>query len=231
MRLIAYCRVSTDEQALSGLGLDAQERTLRRELEHRGWELAELVRDEGHSGSTLERPGIKRALRAIARGQADGLVVAKLDRLSRSTIDFPQLVEWFVDVEATLVALDLQIDTSTASGRLVANTLINLAEWERGQAAERTRAALASLRARGKPTGRPAVADRPELAARIRAMREEGYSLQGIANVLNAEGVATTRGAAAWRPSSVQSAAGYRRRPPRRRPAALPAVRRKGRTG
>src|SRR4051812_37111368 len=55
-RMIAYLRVSTDEQAMSGLGLEAQEATLRRAFEYRGWELAELVREEGISGSTLDRP-------------------------------------------------------------------------------------------------------------------------------------------------------------------------------
>lgn len=187
----------------------------------------EPVPHERQSGKSLDRPGLRQALERIAAGSADGLIVAKLDRLSRSVIDFVLLLEWMSEADATLVALDLAIDTSTPSGRLMANVMASFAEWERDVIAARTRAGLASLRARGQPTGRPAVADRPELAARIRAMREEeGLTLQAIADTLNAEGVPTLRGAREWRVSSVQSAAGYQRRRPRRRAASLPSAKR-----
>lgn len=210
---------------MSGLGLDAQELAVRRELEHREWELVELVRDEGLSASTLDRAGLQRALRLLAGRQADALIVAKLDRLSRSAADFALLVEWFGDCDATLVILDLGVDTSTPGGQLVANVFASLAQWERSTIAERTRAGLAALRARGQPAGRPAVSDQPELAARIRRMREEeDLSLQAIADQLNDEGVPTLRGAERWRVSSVQGAAGYRRPRRRRRRAALPSV-------
>jgi DNA invertase Pin-like site-specific DNA recombinase len=200
LKLLGYVRVSTAEQAASGLGLEAQERSIEDTCRARDWELLDLVRDEGASGKTLERPGLERVLRRIAAGEADGLVVAKLDRLSRSVIDFGLLLEWFTEADATLVALDLGVDTSTPGGRLVANVIASVAEWERDTIADRTRAGLASLRAQGKPTGRAAVADRPELTERIRVMREvEGLTLQAIADRLNAEGVPTARGAATWR--------------------------------
>lgn len=226
-RLIGYGRVSTAEQAASGLGLDAQKRDITRacELDDRR-RLVELILDEGLSGESLERPGLRRALEAIAAGRADGLVVAKLDRLSRSTIDFGLLLEWFQEVGANLIALDLAIDTSTPSGKLVADVFVAVAEWERGVIAERTRAGLAALRARGRPTGRPAVADKPELVARILELRET-KTLQQIADQLNREGVPTIRGGQLWRPSSVQAAAGYRRRKPRRRSTSLPTPRKK----
>lgn len=224
-RLIAYVRVSTEEQASSGLGLAAQQTAVLQEIERRGWQLAELVRDEGQSAGTLDRPGLRHALQAIASGQADGLVVAKLDRLSRSVVDFGLLLEWFTEAGATLVALDLSIDTSTPGGRLVANVFAAVAEWERDTIAARTRAGLAALRSQGRPTGRPAVADRPELATRIREMRErEGLTLQQIADHLNAERVPTLRGGERWRPSSVQTAAGWQRRRPRRKATELPSV-------
>src|SRR4051812_20670233 len=103
-RMIGYVRVSTDEQAESGLGLASQERTVRQECRHRGWHLVRLVRDEGLSAKTLERPGLQLALRAIADGQADGIIAAKLDRLSRSVIDFATLLDWAESAEATIVA-------------------------------------------------------------------------------------------------------------------------------
>lgn len=229
MRLLAYARVSTTEQAERGYGLDAQESAIRETCDRRGWELVELIRDEGQSGKTLERAGLRRALERLAAGEADGLLVSKLDRLSRSVVDFGLLLEWFTEAEVALVALDLGVDTSTPGGRLVANVFASVAEWERDTIAARTRDGLAAVRAQGKPTGRPAVADRPELAERIQAMREQGMTLQAIADTLTAEGVPTARGAAAWRPSSVQQAAGYRRRQPRRKLTVLPDLRR-GRT-
>lgn len=227
MRLIAYLRVSTEEQAELGYGLDAQELELRRTFEFRGWELHELIRDEGVSGATLERPGLARALRAIAKGEADGLVVTKLDRLTRSVVDFGELLEWLDEAQATLVALDVNVDTSTPGGRMIAQIIVVIAEWERETIAARTKAGLAAKRAQGKPTGRPSVADRPELAERIRGLRDAGLTLQAIADQLNADGIPTSRGAALWRPSSVQSAAGYRRRKAPRKHARLPSIKRR----
>lgn len=223
-RMVLYVRVSTEEQATFGNGLDAQRTELQRSAEYQGWKVIELVRDEGRSGKDLDRPGLKHALELIADRKADGLAVAKLDRLSRSVIDAGMLAEWFSDHDARLVALDLNIDTSTPSGTMVLFVLAAVAQWERETIAQRTRDGLAALRAKGKPTGRPAVADLPDLAQRIRSMRASGMTLQAIADTLNAEGIPTIRGGAKWRPSSVESAAGYRRRRPRRKPAELPAV-------
>jgi DNA invertase Pin-like site-specific DNA recombinase len=220
--MVLYLRVSTEEQARSGLGLEAQRAELERAAEYRNWMVVELVADEGQSGKDLERPGLKRALQLIVDGNADGMAVAKLDRLSRSVIDAGCLAEWFEDLDARLVALDLNIDTSSPSGRMIFSIISAMAEWERSTIAQRTRDGLAQLRLQGKPTGRPAVADRPELSDRIRLMRAQGMTLQAIADTLNAEGVPTLRGGAMWRVSSVENAAGYRRRRPRHKPPTLP---------
>jgi DNA invertase Pin-like site-specific DNA recombinase len=223
LALVAYLRVSTDEQAESGLGLESQEARMRAAFEYRGWQLAETVRDEGVSGSTLDRPGLRRALELIAAGDADGLVVAKLDRLTRSMRDFCAVVDWCEDADAALVMLEPDVDTSTPAGRAVAQVMTAFAELERGMIADRTRAALAAKRARGESINNGSVADRPEIAERIRYLRETGgLSLRAIADILNAEGIPTARGAAKWTHSSVQTAAGWQRRPPRRHPTALP---------
>ena len=222
LELIGYARVSTDEQALYGYGLDAQEAKLREHARRAGAEMV-VIRDEGSSGKTLERPGLMRALTRIAAGDADGLVVAKLDRLTRSVIDFAMILEWFSAAGALLVALDFDLDTSTPSGRLVATIMAGVAEWERGIIAQRTRDGLAAARAQGRPVGRPAVPD--ELAQRIRHMREEdSMTLQAICDRLNADQVPTARGATAWRPSAIQRALGYERRPRRRKIATLPEI-------
>src|SRR5438093_3008183 len=81
-RVIAYCRVSTDEQARNGTSLAGQREAIAAECKRRGWKLVHTVEDAGFSGKSLRRPGIQAALRELESGQADGLVVAKLDRLS-----------------------------------------------------------------------------------------------------------------------------------------------------
>ena len=97
------------------------------------WSLFEIVCDR-ENGRTLDRPGLSYALERIAEGQARGLVVSDLQRLSRSPEDLGVLMAWFRDANATLVALDLDLDTSTPAGRQVASTLIALGDAERGSA-------------------------------------------------------------------------------------------------
>jgi DNA invertase Pin-like site-specific DNA recombinase len=175
-----------------------------------GWNLVEVVRDRGY-GPTLERPGLVHALERIRDGDARALVMSDLLRASRSSVDLGALIEWFRDADAALIALDLDLDTSTAVGRRVADTLITLGDWQRERIARRTRAGLAGVPANGRPVGRPAVSDRPELLERIAALRAANLTLQAIADQLNAEEVPTMRGGAEWRPSSIQAALGYRR--------------------
>jgi DNA invertase Pin-like site-specific DNA recombinase len=205
--VIGYVTVSPEgrqDEADSGV------RQVEDACERAAWELVEVVTDR-ESGRGLERPGLAYALQQIAEGNARGLVVSDLRRLSRSIVDLGALMEWFRDAGAGLVALDLGVDTSTPGGHEVAATLITLGDWERERIARRTRSGLAEVRASGRPTGRPAVSDRPELVERITAMRSANMTLQAIADQLNSEGVPTLRGGAMWRPSSVQAALGYRR--------------------
>jgi DNA invertase Pin-like site-specific DNA recombinase len=188
-----------------------------------------VILDEGESGKSLDRPGLRCALERIAAGEADALVAAKLDRISRSVGDFAALLEWFTQAGAFLVALDLGVDTSTPGGRPVSHVFASVAEWERDIIAARTRDGLVALRAKGGRVGRPAVAEQGKLAARIRRLRERGWTYQRIAGRFSAEGVPTVRGGSEWRVSSVQFASGYRR--PRARAAKpdLPKVKRRRR--
>jgi len=225
--VIGYARVSTHEQGANGVGLDAQEAAIRAECDRKGWLLVDVVRDQGASGRSLERPRLIAILDRIKAGEAEGLIVSKLDRLSRSVVDFGTLLEWFSDREASLIALDLGIDTSTPGGRLVANVFASVAEWEREIIGQRTRDGLAAVRRQGRAISRPAVADRPDLERRISRLRDKGWTLQRIADKLNADGVPTLRGGKEWRPSSVQVAAGYKRRKPRRKSVELPSVKRR----
>jgi DNA invertase Pin-like site-specific DNA recombinase len=179
-----------------------------------GWDLLEIVHDPD-DGPALDRVGLHDALERIASGVAHGLVVDDLERIGRSIVDLGALMAWFRDADATLVALDLDIDTSTAEGRHVADTLIALSARDHQRIASATRRGLAKGRASGRPTGRPAVSHRPDLVKRIASMRAANMTLRAIADQLNAEGVPTLRGGKKWRPSSIQATLGYQRPGPR----------------
>ncbi len=225
-RVLGYARCSTTEQAESGLGIAAQQTTIRSECQHRGWELVEVVTDEGESGKSLDRRGLQSVLQRIADREVDGLVAAKLDRISRSVRDFADLLEWFSATGAALVAVDVGVDTSTPGGKLVCSVFSAVSEWERDVISARTRDGLAALRAKGRPISRAAVADHPDVAKRIRAMRGKGKTYQAIADALNKDKVTTLRGASEWTVSSVRGAAGYERPKARKKAAVLPSVKR-----
>ena len=192
--------------------LDEQASAIEHLCRKRGWELLHIVRDveNGHPKG-LERPGLQYALERMAEGKGACLIVSELERLSRSAADLGQIVEWFVEHECRLVAMDVRLDTGSSSGEVTARTLMSVGEWEGRRIGEQTRKGLAAARARRGSTGRPAVEDVPHLKERISAMRTEGMTLQAIADRLNEEQIPTLRGGSLWRPSSVQAAAGYRR--------------------
>jgi len=104
--VVGYVRVSTGEQASSGYGLASQRDAIEAECARRGWELSQTLSDNGESGRDLNRPALRQALDLLASGPVTGLVVSKLDRLSRSVVDFATLLSWFTEGEKTLVALD-----------------------------------------------------------------------------------------------------------------------------
>jgi peptidoglycan hydrolase-like protein with peptidoglycan-binding domain/DNA invertase Pin-like site-specific DNA recombinase len=184
--------------------------------EESGRDLIEIVCDPP-GGRSLERPGLVHSLDRIADGQARGLVVNDLRRFSGSPQELANLVAWFRDADATLVALDLDLDTSTPAGRHIATTVIALGSLGN----EDSRCAGDDGHAHAESNGRAAVSDRPELLEKIAAMRSQGMSLRDIAERLNAEQVPTLRGGALWRPSSIQAALGYKRPNRHGRPSSL----------
>jgi DNA invertase Pin-like site-specific DNA recombinase len=177
----------------------------------RGYRLGKVVRDvEVAAGDQQARPALRWVLDQLAADEAQILVVAELGHLTDTAADLPDLLRWLSMRNRRLIAIDVRLDTATEAGERTADALAQVGGWEREKLSQRTRRGLAAARSRG-PAGRPAVADTPELRERIVAMREEGMTLQGIADALNEEGVPTIRGGAKWRPSSVQAATGYRR--------------------
>jgi DNA invertase Pin-like site-specific DNA recombinase len=192
--VVGYVRVSTAEQADSGAGLEAQRAAIEAEALRRGWTLAETFEDAGASGKSLSgRPGLQAALDAVERGDAQALVVAKLDRLSRSLLDFASLMERGRKRGWSLVALDLGVDTSTPSGEMMASVVATFAQFERRLIGQRTRDALAVKRAQGVRLGRPREIS-AEVVERIGELHAAGCSVAAIARKLNEENVPTPRG-------------------------------------
>ncbi|MGI8750958.1 MAG: recombinase family protein [Acidimicrobiales bacterium] len=201
--VIGYCRVSTDEQAVSGLGLAAQETAIRAECARRGLDLLAVRTDAGVSAKTLDQPALAAALAALAAGHGTVLMVAKLDRLTRSVHDATGLM---LDAERAgwgLVALDVAVDTTTPQGAAMAQVLAVFAELERRLIGERTKAALAVKRAQGVRLGRPRTLP-AEVAERILAAARAGTSWSAIARALDADRVPTAQGGARWYPATVR---------------------------
>ena len=151
-KVIGYVRVSTDKQAEKGVSLEAQQEKLKSYAALYGLELVDIIVEEGASAKTLEREGLRRVLKLMEDGKVAGVLVAKLDRLTRSVGDLGYLLEKYFHRYALLSVAE-QIDTRSAGGRLVLNVLVSVAQWEREAIGERTRDAMRHKKSRGEYTG------------------------------------------------------------------------------
>jgi len=203
-RAILYVRVSSEEQVKSGLSLEAQRATLRSEAERRGWEVTAVLVDEVSAKRGSRRPAFEQARELLETGEANALLATRLDRMSRSVVDFAALMAAAQDQGWQVVALDLGLDTSTTTGRMVAHILAAVAEAEREVIGQRTSAALITKRRRGENVGRrsrlPA-----EVVARILAAREDGMTYAAVAEGLNVDRIPTGQGGVRWYPSTVRA--------------------------
>lgn len=215
MKALGYLRVSTQEQASEGVSLAAQEERIRTYALAAGFELAGILRDEAVSGSVplAARPSGSELVRLLAKGAASVVIGWNLDRMFRNTGDaLEQTRLW----DRKGIALHLvceggkPVDVSSADGRFLLTLKAALAERERVKIGERTRFALAHLKANGfaygpTPFGFTREGDRliphPEeqaTLAQIRSLRDSGKSLRAIAAALNAAGIPTKQGGASW---------------------------------
>lgn len=217
-KAVAYIRVSTDKQADYGVSLEAQKAKVEAYASLYELDLVAIEVDSGLSAKTLDRPGLQRALSAVAKGQAAALVVAKLDRLTRSVRDLGTLVDACTREGWALLSVAEQVDTRTPAGRLVLNVLASVAQWEREEIGARTAAAMAHKRACREYTGGQApygwtvAADGRTLEAHhaeqevIQAAREleaAGLSLRKVAAALTARGLLPRHGGQ-WHAKTVQ---------------------------
>lgn len=200
---LGYIRVSTDQQAESGAGESAQRRSLEGASQGREWALELHTETGGASGKDLKRPVLQSLLALLDSGQAHCLAVAKLDRLSRSVVDFGLLLERARRGGWAIVALDLGVDTSTPTGELVANVMISVAQWERRIIGQRTREAMAAKAAEGVRMGGPVLIS-SDIEQRIVMQRAIGLSMSAIAQALSDDGIRTSKGASVWSTSTIQ---------------------------
>lgn len=191
MRAVGYVRISKadrdKDEEQQRLSLRAQAGSIRRLCDERGWELVRVYEDFDATGSNEHRPGYRDVLDVLAAGEADRLVVVRLDRLSREAdillgLLKPERHAWSV------VATEQAIDTSTASGWLAAAMFAVIAEHERLQLSERTRAALAQRKREGNHNGRRSLIP-VELEDRIAQLHDGGMSASAIADLLESEGL------------------------------------------
>jgi DNA invertase Pin-like site-specific DNA recombinase len=227
VRLVGYARVSTEDQAREGVSLEAQRERLAAYATAHGFELVSVEVDAGISGKVApaQRPGLARALDRVRGGEADGLVMLKLDRLSRSTRDVLDLVDETGRDGWRLVSVSENLDTATAAGRLVVTVLAALSQMEREQVAERTRFALDAIAREGRGRSRftpygwrtadgsteNRAGDHSELVAhtdeqaalrRIVRHRKHGKGARRIATALSRQGT-NPRSGKPWTPESV----------------------------
>jgi len=214
-----YLRVSTEEQAGSGLGLEAQARRCRAYAEARGWDVVAVYTDAGVSAKTLDRSELRRALEDLRGG--DVLIAFKIDRLTRTVADFPQLHEAVEAAGADLVTVEEQFDTSTAMGRAMLNMALTFSQLERELTGERTSAALHQKKIRGErlgttPTGYRTHAGKLQvdevemrIVVRARELNDGSRSLRDIGEALRAAGFVGKRGGALG-PSAVTKLLGAR---------------------
>lgn len=208
--------MSTAAQAEEGVSLDAQRARVQAHAAQHGIKLVEIIEDAGESAASLDRPGVQRALAMLRAGQADALLVYKLDRLTRSAADLGELTRTvFAQGRASILSVTENIDTRTAGGRLHLRIMVDFAEYERDVIGERTAAALQHKAAQGEYTGggsrygfrvaNPDAADdetklvekdpgEQAVILEARRHRARGLSLRAVAAELAAQGLRSREG-------------------------------------
>lgn len=218
MRAIGYARVSSEDQVRDGVSLDMQGEKIRAYADLHDMDLLGVVTDAGLSAKSLDRPGLSGALARLDSGDADTLVVFKLDRLTRNLGDWSHLIDRYFGERGgrSLASVSESIDTSSAGGRMVLNLLMTVAQWERETIVERTRSAVRHKASKGERLGQipygsrlgadgrtlepdPGDASTLELISTLKADR---LTTRQIADELNRRAIPAKRGGG-WSHSSV----------------------------
>ena len=215
VKAIGYVRVSTEGQAVDGVSLEAQREKIQMFARLYDYELVAIVEDAGASAKNTNRDGLTEVLARLESGEAGALIVAKLDRLTRSVKDLGELLETRF-TRFSLVSVGEQIDTSTAAGRLVLNVLMSVAQWEREAISERTKTALQHKKANGQRVGSIPYGSRlagdgvtleadeaeAEVVEAVKELDAAGLSLRAISQRLQKQGF-SARSGGAFHPQTV----------------------------
>jgi len=207
MKAVGYIRVSTEEQAREGISLEAQEDKIKKYVDLHNLELVEVIRDEGKSGKDLNREGIQKIISWCREGKVNQLIVYKMDRLTRRTLDLLTLVEEvFKPNGIQFHSITERVDTSTAQGKFFLTITGAMAQMERDLISERTREALRYKISVGENVGSPplgflaedkklsGIEKELEVVEYIKSLKRKRLSLRQIANRLNEKGIPTKRG-------------------------------------
>lgn len=215
MKAIGYIRVSTQEQVREGISLEAQEDKIRKYAELHNLNLIEVVKDEGKSGKDLNREGIQKAISLCQEERINHLVVHKMDRLTRRTLDLLTLVEEvFKPNKVQFHSITERIDTSTAQGKFFLTIIGAMAQIERDLIAERTKEALQYKKSKletysptpfgfNREDGHITPNQKElEIVTLMRKLKERGLSYQAIINKLNEKDIPTKNGKS-WSKSTI----------------------------
>lgn len=208
---IGYVRVSSDRQAEHGVSLEAQAEKIRAMAVVQGVELADLIVDAAESAKSLDRPGMQHLLSLVEAKKVDKILIAKLDRITRSVKDLAELMDLFNRRGVSLISVAESLDTTSPAGRLVANVMISVSQWEREAIGIRTKEAMHFKRSQNErvgtvPFGYQLSTDNKHLEPNpseqsvlilIRRLRKAGRTLRAIAAELNSRKI-TTRCGGEW---------------------------------
>jgi site-specific DNA recombinase len=217
MTAIGYCRVSTEDQAKEGVSLDNQRLKIEAYCQLKDLDLSEIIEDAGISAKNLKRPGVQKVLKLARKKQVDAIVVYKLDRIFRSTVDALETTKMFDKWGVSFHSIEETLDTQSAMGRFFFTLTAALAEMERRIIGERTKAALSHKRSRNEKTGGDVpfgyeLTDKGLLLRNeteqkvirvIRRLHQRGYSLRSICTELEKDAHKTKRGHLTWHPQTI----------------------------